>query len=171
MQFDENGLFVGLSKDEKANAVLAHLSPDKDISLQGLIDATGLTASQIHVGIRHLREARPHCVITYRRGPISAYRLAEDAPEVSAYALRRMRHWRTQVSIIAAEMEMAKGLFPSGWVKHVERTADSVSALLKVFIGFEEAEIELQKKQERFEREVARNKSTTSRQPKQPASV
>lgn len=155
-EFDENGLFVGLSKDDKATAVLEHLRVDQEVTLQGLVSATGLSVSQIHAGIRHLREAKPQCVVTIRKGPVSSYKLAENAPEVRDYALRRMKHWQTQISVMKQEMETAQALFPATFANKVSRTAGILDSLLKVFMDFGQSEMELQRERDKFEREKAR---------------
>lgn len=128
-EFDENGLFAGLSGDEKATMILDHLTIDQTITLQQLMEATGLTRSQIHAGIRVLREARG-CVVTVHQGPISAYKLAEDAPEVRAYALRRMKHWQTQIEVIRKEMKLAERLLGAQAVT-VQKAAEVLTSLLK----------------------------------------
>lgn len=131
-RFDENGLFAGLSPDDKATAVLAHLSIDEPVTLQELMNATGLSAGQIHTGIRHLREAKPHCVITLRRGAASAYKLAENAPEVRDYAIKRMQHWRTQIQIVHTEMQTAQNLLPDGDRIKVKLATEQIMSLLRI---------------------------------------
>ena len=154
--------FEGLSKDEKATRVRACLSVDKEITLQQIMDETGLTTSQVHDGIRHLRE-NTHCVVTSNRGPDSTYHLAKNEAKMADYALKRMKQWRGQISVIRDEMKVAEGLFPGSWASRVARTADAVDALMKVFVGFEEGEKELQRDRAKFEREMARAKAKNPR--------
>ena len=154
--------FEGLSKDEKAARVRAHLSVDEEITLQQLMDRTGLSSSQVHDGIRYLRE-NTHCVVTSNRGPDSTYHLAENEAKMADYALKRMKQWRGQIGVIRDEMKVAENLFPGSWAGRVARTADAVDALMKVFVGFEEGEKELQRDRAKFEREMTRARAKNSR--------
>jgi DNA-binding IscR family transcriptional regulator len=124
-------LFEGLSRDEKATAVLAHLSVDSEITIRELTARAGLTIAQAHQGIRYLREAR-NCVVTNRRGPDSTYKLAENAPEVRDYAVKRMSHWQTQIGVMRNEMELARQLLPGAESVKVQKAAEVLTSLLRI---------------------------------------
>lgn len=155
-----NGRFIGLSNEEKAAAIFGCLSVDREVSLSELLSKTGLTPSQIHEGMRYLREVKPQCVVTYRRGPGSCYKLAEDAPEVRDYALRRMRLWRSQVTVMHAEMRAAMQLLPGGDALKVKKMAEVLTALLGMFELDEKQHQELRKREQVIER---REKQLTAR--------
>lgn len=140
-------LFEGLSKDEKATAVLAALSVDGEVTIHELTARSGLTKAQAHQGIRHLREAR-NCVVTNRRGPDSTYKLAEDAPEVRDYAVKRMAHWQTQIQIMQNEMELAQALLPGAESIKVRKAAAVLTSLLEV-MALDEVERKEMDKRER----------------------
>lgn len=169
-ELDENGLFAGLSKDDKASAVLNHLSVNTEITLQQLMTATGLTSSQIHSGIRHLREAKPECVITIRRGVASAYKLAEDAPEVRDYAISRMRHWQASIKVVHTEMQTARRFLPEADANKVQLAAESLIALLRILELTDAERRELQKKERSLDRQAARLAARTPKRRK-PAPV
>jgi hypothetical protein len=142
--------FEGLSKDEKATAVLAQLSVDREVTIHDLLATTGLTMPQIHQGIRQLREAQGEkCVITVRRGPAAAYKLAADAPEVRDYAEKRMRHWQVQIGIIHNEMEQAQRLLPGAESIRVKKAAEVLTSLLRLL------ELDEQQHKEDVKREKA----------------
>jgi DNA-binding transcriptional regulator GbsR (MarR family) len=148
-------LFTGLSPDEKAAAVLDHLAVDEEITIHELAARTGMTINQVHMGIRHLREAT-HCVITNRHGSASTYKLAENAPEVRDYAFTRMRHWQTQIGIIRAEMEVAQRLLPGAEAITVQKCAEIITSLLRILELDEAQEKELNRERQRLERQRRR---------------
>lgn len=161
----ETGLFVGLSKDDKARAILDHLSMDEDLTLQQLMELTGLTASQVHSGIRHLREGGgEECVITHRRGSNSAYRLAENALDVRDYAHRRMRHWRSQMQVMQAEMNGAMRLLEKGDAIKVQAAAAVLGTLLYTLDLNDIQEKELDRRERALERQEARFRSRKTKQ-------
>jgi hypothetical protein len=168
-QFDDKGLFAGLSKDDKAAAVLECLSVDRETTLQELMSATGLTGAQVHAGIRHLREAKPNCVVTYRRGVASAYKIAEDAPEVRDYAVRRMRHWRSEVDVMRKEMDTAKNLLPGGEAAKVGLATEILQSLLKILEYSDVDRRENDKRERDIARREAKLKSRPPRKQKVPA--
>lgn len=143
-------MFEGLSKDEKATAVLAALSVDREVSLQDLISATGMTPAQIHQGIRQLREAKgEQCIVTVARGPAARYKLAANAPEVRDYAEKRMRHWQVQIGIMHNEMEQAQKLLPGAESIRVKKAAEVLTSLLRLL------ELDEQERKEHVKRERA----------------
>jgi hypothetical protein len=147
---EHNGreLFVGLSADEKAISVLEHLSVDEEITVYELADRSGLTINQVHTG---MREAR-NCVVTNRRGPDSTYKLAQDAHEVREYAVRRMRHWQSQITVIHKEMMLTRKLMlPGARAAKVEKAADVIALLLHILELDEMADRE----QDKRERQLA----------------
>jgi DNA-binding transcriptional regulator GbsR (MarR family) len=168
-EIGEDGLFVGLSRDDKATAVLEYLAVDREITLQELASATGLSVNQIHTGIRHLREAKPDCVVTYRRGAGSAYKLAENAPEVRDYALRRMQHWQTQISVMHKEMETATRLLPGAEAVRVRKAAKFLATLLEFFELDEEERREYEKKDKSLARREEKVRARSKRRTKVPA--
>jgi hypothetical protein len=152
----DTGLFAGMSPDDKADAVLQSLSVDAEVTLQDIMRASGLTASQVHAGIRHLREARgEQCVLTHRRGAKSTYRLAENAPEVRDYANRRMRHWRCQIRVLQAEMDTAMRLLPEGHVKKVLTASAILNTLLLTLELNDAMDKDLERRELALERKVA----------------
>jgi DNA-binding Lrp family transcriptional regulator len=168
-----NGRFVGLTADEKARRVLQHLSYDTNVSLADLQERTGLTASQVHVGIRHLREVKgEQCVITYRRGALSTYKLAANAPEVSDYAVKRMLDWQTQVKIMKSEMVTCMDIGLPEHDKGVYKQAvAAVEGLQNIFEAANQARAEIAtetaaalKEIEKKERELAREREKLERQ-------
>lgn len=152
----DTGLFAGLSPDDKASAVSRVLSVNEEVTLAEIMAATGLTPSQVHMGIRHLREARgDKCVITQRRGARSTYRLAENAPEVRDYANRRMRHWRSQIKILQAEMSSAIEFLEDGTVKKVQAASAILTTLLLTLELNDAMDKELERRELAIERKVA----------------
>jgi hypothetical protein len=153
----DTGLFAGLSKDDKATAILDHLSMDEEVTLQFLMEATGFSPSQVHAGIRHLREAGgKNCVITHRRGANSTYRLAENALDVRDYAHRRMRHWRTQMQIMQSEMDGAMRLLQGGEAKKVQAAASLLGTLLCTLDLGDAIDRDLEKRERALDRQEAR---------------
>lgn len=124
-------LFEGMTKDEKAAAVLGCLSIDTPISIHELTAKSGLTVAQAHQGIRYLRDAR-NCVVTISRGPSSSYKLAEDAPEVRDYAVQRMSRWQGQIKVMRHEMDVAQQLLPGGDSIKVQKAAEVLTSLLRL---------------------------------------
>lgn len=162
-QQSNKALFVGLSKDEKAAAVLLHLSTEKEIGLNELMELTGMTRSQIHDGIRHLREAKPDCVITHHRGPDSTYLLATEVPDVRDYAFRRMKHWNAQVKVMQREMTTAIQLLPGAEARRVELAAATLAQMLNI-IALTEEDVKLVEKREReLDRREAKLSARTSK--------
>lgn len=156
----DTGLFAGLSKDDKARAVLDNLSMDDEVTLQSLMEVTGFTASQVHTGIRHLREGGGEdCVITSRRGANSTYRLAENALDVRDYAHRRMRHWRTQMRIMQAEMSGAMRLLEKGDAIKVQAAAAVLGTLLNTLDLGDAMDKDMERRERALERRAASLKS------------
>ena len=79
-----------LTKEDKALAVLEWLEIGPQ-TLDQMVTMTGLSRSQVRAGIDWLRDYDPNCLVTFQKGTIWYYKLAEDADEVRAYVHGRSR--------------------------------------------------------------------------------
>lgn len=156
MQHHSNGQFAGICKEDKAALVLGALSVDRQSSLRALMAATGLSAAAVHQGLRYLREVRPQCVVTYKKGPASYYKLAEDAPEVGDYARRRMSEWQTQIRVMNAEMQAAIQFLSNGAENRVQRASKVLASLLDLLDLNEKEHAELGKREKAVEKRERR---------------